>query len=52
MSSDLDAILAGVPSSRFGKPEDIGEMVCWLLSDRASYAVGGAFVVDGGQMAG
>jgi NAD(P)-dependent dehydrogenase (short-subunit alcohol dehydrogenase family) len=46
-----DALLARVASKRFGEPEDIGEMVCWLLSDRASYAVGGAFVVDGGQMA-
>ena len=46
-----DAILTRVASKRFGEPEDIGEMVCWLLSDRASYAVGGAFIVDGGQMA-
>jgi NAD(P)-dependent dehydrogenase (short-subunit alcohol dehydrogenase family) len=46
-----DAILTRVASKRFGEPEDIGEMVCWLLSDRARYAVGGAFIVDGGQMA-
>ena len=43
--------IAGPASKRFGEPEDIGEMVCWLLSDRARYAVGGAFIVDGGQMA-
>jgi NAD(P)-dependent dehydrogenase (short-subunit alcohol dehydrogenase family) len=46
-----DAILTRVASKRFGEPEDIGEMVCWLLSDRANYVVGGAFIVDGGQMA-
>jgi NAD(P)-dependent dehydrogenase (short-subunit alcohol dehydrogenase family) len=46
-----DALLTRVASKRFGEPEDIGEMVCWLLSDRASYVVGGAFIVDGGQMA-
>ena len=46
-----DAILTEVASKRFGEPEDIGEMVCWLLSDCAGYAVGGAFIVDGGQMA-
>jgi NAD(P)-dependent dehydrogenase (short-subunit alcohol dehydrogenase family) len=47
-----EAILTRVPSKRFGEPEDIGEMVCWLLSDRSSYVVGGVFTVDGGQMAG
>jgi hypothetical protein len=26
-------------------------MVCWILSDRARYAVGGAFIIDGVQMA-
>jgi NAD(P)-dependent dehydrogenase (short-subunit alcohol dehydrogenase family) len=34
------------------EPQSIAEMVCWLLSDRAGYATGGAFVVDGGYLAG
>ena len=27
-------------------------VACWLLSDRASYASGGVYVVDGAYMAG
>ena len=45
-------ILAGVPFGRIGTPEEISQMVCWLLSDRATYVTGAAFNVDGGIMAG
>jgi len=45
-------ILAGVPFGRMGTPEEIAQMVCWLLSDRASYVTGAAINVDGGVMAG
>ncbi len=44
-------LLVRVPSKEFGKPEDVGEMVCWLSSDRARYVTGGVFTVDGGYMA-
>ena len=44
-------LLARVPFREVGKPEDVGEMVCWLSSDRARYVAGGAFTVDGGYMA-
>jgi NAD(P)-dependent dehydrogenase (short-subunit alcohol dehydrogenase family) len=44
-------LLTRVPFGRFGEPEDVGEMVCWLLSDRARFVTGGAFAVDGGYMA-
>ena len=44
-------LLARVPFGRVGKPEDVGELACWLLSDRARYVAGGAFTVDGGYMA-
>lgn len=47
-----DTIMARIPTARLAQPEDIAEMVCWLLSDRAGYATGGEFVVDGGYMAG
>lgn len=46
-----DELLARVPFGGFGRPEDVAEMACWLLSDRARYVVGGAFTVDGGYMA-
>jgi NAD(P)-dependent dehydrogenase (short-subunit alcohol dehydrogenase family) len=44
-------LLTRVPFRSVGKPEDVGEMVCWLSSDRARYVTGGAFTVDGGYMA-
>lgn len=43
------AILARVPQRRLGEAEEIAEMVVWLLGDRASYATGGVFTVDGGR---
>jgi NAD(P)-dependent dehydrogenase (short-subunit alcohol dehydrogenase family) len=44
-------LLARVPFGEVGTPGDVGELVCWLLSDRARYVAGGAFTVDGGYMA-
>ena len=32
---------------RVGVPDDIGDVVCFLVSDRASYVNGAALVVDG-----
>jgi NAD(P)-dependent dehydrogenase (short-subunit alcohol dehydrogenase family) len=46
-----EAILAQTPAKRMGQPEEIAEMVVWLLSDRASYVTGAAYNVDGGWMA-
>ena len=39
------------PMKRFGQPSEIGEMACFLLSDRASYVNGQAVAVDGGLSA-
>jgi NAD(P)-dependent dehydrogenase (short-subunit alcohol dehydrogenase family) len=39
------------PTKRFGEPHEIGEMACFLLSDRASYVNGQALPVDGGLSA-
>ena len=38
-----------VPLKRFGSPEDIGNIVAFLLSERAGFITGSCFVVDGGQ---
>ena len=38
-----------VPLKRFGAPEDIGNMVAFLLSPRASFITGSNFIIDGGQ---
>lgn len=34
---------------RFGRPEEIGEVVAFLCSDLSSFCVGSGFLVDGGQ---
>jgi len=47
-----DALLASVPMHRLGQPEEVAEMVIWLLSDRARYVTGSLLGVDGGFMAG
>jgi NAD(P)-dependent dehydrogenase (short-subunit alcohol dehydrogenase family) len=39
------------PLRRLGEPEEIGEAVAWLCSDRASYVTGLPMPVDGGFMA-
>ena len=46
-----DAINASIPMKRMGEPDDIGNMIAFLLSDRAKYITGAEFVVDGGLTA-
>jgi 3-oxoacyl-[acyl-carrier protein] reductase len=37
-----------VPIGRIGRPEEVGDVVCFLASDRASYVTGALIPVDGG----
>jgi NAD(P)-dependent dehydrogenase (short-subunit alcohol dehydrogenase family) len=45
------AVIAQEPVGRMGTPEEIAATVLWLCSDAASFVVGAAIVVDGGQTA-
>lgn len=46
-----EALIAGEPIGRIGKPEEIAEAVVWLCSDAASFVTGHAMAVDGGYVA-
>ena len=39
-----------VPLGRVGRPSEVAGLISWLCSDDSSYATGGYFPVDGGQM--
>lgn len=36
------------PFSRYGKPEEIGQVIAFLLSDDASFVTAATYPVDGG----
>jgi NAD(P)-dependent dehydrogenase (short-subunit alcohol dehydrogenase family) len=44
-----ERVIAQEPVGRMGKPEEIAATVIWLCSDAASFVVGHAMVIDGGQ---
>ena len=43
-----EADLAAIPARRLGATREIGDVVCFLASDRAAYVNGATVVVDGG----
>jgi NAD(P)-dependent dehydrogenase (short-subunit alcohol dehydrogenase family) len=49
---EFEALSKSLPIGRIGKPEEIASVVLWLCSPGASYVVGHALVVDGGQTVG
>ncbi|MBJ7598312.1 MAG: short chain dehydrogenase [Candidatus Nephthysia bennettiae] len=51
-SEGRDAVIAQEPIGRMGKSEEIAAAVVWLCSNAASFVVGHAMVVDGGQTVG
>jgi 3(or 17)beta-hydroxysteroid dehydrogenase len=40
------------PIGRMGEPNDLGELILWLASDRSCFVTGAEFVADGGVTAG
>jgi 3-oxoacyl-[acyl-carrier protein] reductase len=44
----LDKSVGAIPMGRFGEPHELGDVVTFLCSDRASYVTGASIQVDGG----
>ncbi|MBA2633084.1 MAG: SDR family oxidoreductase [Chloroflexi bacterium] len=50
---DVRAMHIGtIPAGRYGRPEELGTLVAFLASERASYITGQMVAVDGGLIAG
>ncbi|WP_295938511.1 3-oxoacyl-ACP reductase FabG [uncultured Alistipes sp.] len=50
MTADLDqaALRTQIPTGRFGKPEEVAELVAFLASDKAAYITGEVISINGG----
>lgn len=46
----IERIIAATPLGRLGQPEEIAELICFLLSDRASFTTGQCYVACGGRV--
>jgi 3-oxoacyl-[acyl-carrier protein] reductase len=46
----LDESVKAIPLGRFGRPEELGDVVAFLCSERASYLTGASIQVDGGYI--
>lgn len=43
-----NGLISKHPLGRLGTAEEVAHMVCFLLSDEASFSTGGYYLVDGG----
>ena len=46
----VDAVIAGTPAGRWGKPVEIARLATYLASDDADFVHGSAYVMDGGWL--
>ena len=48
----LKSYVADIPLGRYARPEEIADLVLFLVSDRASYITGASILIDGGMTKG
>lgn len=44
----MKRVIQSIPLGRVGKPQDVANLVSFLMSDKASYITGSSFKIDGG----
>jgi NAD(P)-dependent dehydrogenase (short-subunit alcohol dehydrogenase family) len=47
----MERLTQAYPMKRFGRPEELARVVCFLASEDASFITGECLTVDGGIMA-
>ena len=43
-------MIGGIPIGRTGRPEEVAELVAFLVSDRGAFISGADYIIDGGTM--
>ena len=46
----MKEVVSSIPIGRLGKPEEVGDLVTFLASNRASFLTGASVVLDGGML--
>ena len=45
----MEYIRSRIPMQRFGKPEELAELVAWLTSEKVGFSTGAVYDISGGR---
>ena len=48
-AAHIQFMLSKIPMGRFGTPEEVAAMVCWLCTEECSFSTGAVFDLSGGR---